>query len=136
MASGGDQDSVGRIDVDDSFFRTTLAGTAIGLADVEEQRFRRRRGKLLWTPSEIDDPIATKSPIEGSKMAGHAIGDVAAGYEVDSNTFGKMRLDAVIENAFDNRSTTFKEAGSTLDLAAVGRPRTFGVSLTTSSMIS
>ena len=130
--------------MDDSFFRTTLAGTEIGLADVEGQRFRRRRGKLLGTTSEIDglkilfhvDPIATKSPIEGSEMAGHAIGDVAAGYEVDSNTFGKMRLDAFVENAFDNRSITFKEAGSALALAAVGRPRTFGVSLTTSSMIS
>ncbi|PWE53169.1 hypothetical protein DEM27_27775 [Metarhizobium album] len=77
------------------------------------------------------DPIATKSPIEGSKMAGRAIVDVAAGYEFDSNTFGKLLLDAFVD-----RYITFKQAGSTLDLAAVGRPRTFGVSLTTSSMIS
>ncbi len=74
---------------------------------------------------------STTSALSEPEMASYAVVDLKAGYEFDTATVGKLRLDAFIENVFDKRYLTFRESNvGSNDLMAVGRPRTYGVSLT------
>ncbi|MEM6934349.1 MAG: TonB-dependent receptor, partial [Pseudomonadota bacterium] len=72
----------------------------------------------------------TNSGLGQPEIDGYFVVDLAAGYDLGAVLDIDLRVDVFIENLTDKTYFTFREDNPTLDLQAVGRPRTFGLAAT------
>lgn len=70
------------------------------------------------------------SGLNEEKLSAYTVVDLAIGYDLVFANGNNLRLDAFVENLFDERYRTFTEANAFGGLNQVGQPRTFGVSAT------
>ncbi len=84
----------------------------------------------LTTNFDVRHVSSTVTGLGQPEMSGYTVADISAGYRVASQ-FGEFEVEGFVTNIFDERYETFKEVSGIGVLSAVGRPRTFGVSLTT-----